>query len=252
MPKRKNSELADAAAAIKEELLGVGGAAAADGASGPNKKAAAAAAAAKTPAKPTTPFDRLWERLDANIDEEAEGDLKGLGRMMIRGVEAEKAEADYTEEDMGHMRFIIVTQRRADEQDRMRELLLGEDSDSPFLMFNTSFSYQVLDSLQDLQRGLKQCKQDWARKFDRLLGYTTMIDQYDVWMHDHEVGWGGHRFIAALARQWKAVLQQSDAALGIDGEFTRPGAVCLLENFKAKVEDIDQYGGEPKIKFNFQ
>jgi hypothetical protein len=30
------------------------------------------------------------------------------------------------------------------------------------------------------------------------------------------------------------------------------GAVCLLENFKAKVEDIDQYGGEPKIKFNFQ
>ncbi len=252
MPKRKHSELAAVAAEIKDELLADGGA--------PKAAAAAAAAAAKTPAKPSTPWERFWERLDAQIDEDAEGELKGLGRMMVRGVQQaegsdgddeEKAEADYTDAELAYMRFIIITQRRADEQDRMKELLLGEDADSPFLMFNTSFSYQVLDSLQDLQRGLKRCKDDWAKKFDKLLGYTVMVDQYDVWMHDHEGGWGGHRFIAALARLWKTVLQQTDAALGIDAEFTRPGTVCLLENFKAKVEDIDQYD-EPKIKFNFQ
>ena len=247
MPKRKSSELAAVAAENKEELQS-------DGASGRKN------AAAKTPAKPSTAWKRFWDRLDANIDEDAEGELKGLGRMMVRGVqhmegdegdEEQKAEDQYTDEEMDYMRFVIITQRRADEQDRMRELLLGEDADSMFLMFNTSFSYQVLDSLQDLQRGIKRCKDDWAKKFDKLLAYTIMIDQYDVWMHDHEVGWGGHRFVAALARLWKTVLQQSDAALGIDGEFTRPGTVCLLEKFQAKVEDIDQYG-EPKIKFQFR
>ena len=259
MPKRKTSDVAALLGAVKDELVK----------DAPAEKQAPASAA-KTPAKapPGTAWERYWARLDANIDEDAEGPLKGLGRMMIRGVrhmersrdlgfdrdegdEEQKPEASYTDAEMDYMRFIIVTQRRADEQEHMNEVVLGEDAHQSLHIINTSFSYRVLDSLADLQRELKQCKGDAAAKLDKLLGYTCTIDEFDVWMDDHEMGWGGHRFLAALARLWKPLLQQSDAALGIDGEFTRKGVVCLLEKFKSKVEAIDQYG-DTAIKFNFQ
>jgi len=90
-------------------------------------------------ANPDTPWNRFWERLHACIDEDAEGPHKGLGNMIIRGLKEtedrdeeeeeeepklKKDEALYTDEEMNYMRFIIVTQRRADELESMRELIL--------------------------------------------------------------------------------------------------------------------------------
>jgi len=120
-------------------------------------------------------------------------------------------------------------------------------------MFSTSFSYHVIGSLKLLQRQLREYKDDWGCKFDKLLGYTHNINEYDVWMHDHETGWDGHRYVAALARLWKEVLQKSDAQLRIDSEFTRPAVLYMLQKFKEKVEDIDkEYDDMPKVKFNFR
>jgi len=139
-----------------------------------------------------TSWNRFWERLDACVDEDVDGPHKGLGRMIIRGLketedrdeeeeevgeeevepELKKDKALYTDEEMNYMRFIIVTQRPSDELDSMRKLLLCEQADTPGVMLNTRFSYHVIGSLKLLQRQLRQCKDNWGCKFDKLLCYT--------------------------------------------------------------------------------
>ena len=52
--------------------------------------------------------------------------------------------------------------------------------------------------------------QDFGAKLDKLFAYTHTINEHDVWVHDHECGWGGERFIAGLAKLWKAVLKKPD------------------------------------------
>ena len=84
-----------------------------------------------------------------------------------------------------------------------------------------------------------------------LLGFTDSIKEFDTWIHDHELGWGGEKMTASLARMWKNLLAKSDGELGIDAEFTRPGVICLLEQFRAMVESADTYE-DPPMKFKFQ
>jgi hypothetical protein len=83
--------------------------------------------------------------------------------------------------------------------------------------------------------------------------FTYQLDHFDAWVHDHEAGWGGHRFLARLAALWRAALRQDDAALGVDAAFTRPGVFCMLGVFKAKVEGIQQLAGhgDEEIAFDF-
>lgn len=218
--------------------------------------------------EPDTAWHRYFSRLDA-VDKDAAGPHTVLGRMIIRGTrhteqehsdedevldedenEVQKKRDGYSDAEMEYMRWVIITQRRADELEHMREVVLGEDAHAEFLMFNTSFSYAVMESFSELQDEYKKAK-GWDAKLDKLFAYTHTLDEHDVWMHDHEVGWGGHHFIASLARLWKAVLQQSDVTLHVDSEFSRPGLVHMLERFKARVESIEQFD-EPEVKFVFQ
>lgn len=119
------------------------------------------------------------------------------------------------------------------------------------MSFSTSFSYQVLGSFEAFF-SLLQKKKSADEKFDYLFAYTYNLNEYDVWVHDHECGWGAHRPLAKLAKTWKTVLGKEDAALHIADGFTRRGIVALLKQFKEKVERIDQsIADEPDIKFNF-
>ena len=218
-----------------------------------------------------SPFKRYFQRLNAAVNTTAEGPLKGLGRMIIRGMRhteeeysdedeeegeeesQEKDEDEWTEEEVNYMRWIIITQRRADALEHAAELVLGEQAHESFLSFNTSFSYEVMESFDEMRQEYSRTS-DWGARFDMLFAYTHTIEEQDVWMHDHEVGWGGEVWLASLAKLWRAVLKKSDAVLAIDGEFTRPGVIHMLERFKTKVEDIEQlaeYGDKP-IKFNFR
>lgn len=54
------------------------------------------------------------------------------------------------------LRFIIITQRRDDELQGMCKLFLVDDVEKSILNFTTSFSYEVLDSLKELQRARVQ------------------------------------------------------------------------------------------------
>lgn len=132
----------------------------------------------------------------------------------------------------------------------MHKKLLGDQAESGYVMFNTSFSYLVLETFERVRRDVKRAK-DWSIRLDKLLAFTYSIAEHDVWMHDHELGWGGEVFLASLAKLWKQVLRQPDERLGLDGEYTRPGIMHMLKEFKSEVEEIDTCD-DPPIVFDFE
>jgi hypothetical protein len=186
---------------------------------------------------------------------------EGLNAMCVLGLQSEDGEDveeedesksydSMTQEQAENLRYVIITKRRAaDMIDKMEELVLGDQAGDSFMMFNTSFSYEVIDSYNKFSSRLTRNK-DKAVQFDTLFGYTYTLRSNDVWMHDHECGWGGHRFISALAKRWKTILALSDEELGIKDSFTRAGVVTFLNQFKNLVESIEQFD-EPDVKFNF-
>jgi hypothetical protein len=159
---------------------------------------------------------------------------------------------NYTEEQLDHVRLIMMTDARIKMFEHMSQLVLGDQYDRDFMMFDTRFSYEVVDAFEILKRKMRNMTgaRSSKVKFDMILGFTAEIDKYDVWMHDHEYCWDGAKMIKSLARMWKNTLKKSNEELGIDSDFTRPGVICLLEEFKKKVEDIDE-GDEPPLKFIF-
>eukprot|EP01051_Picozoa_sp_SAG22_P020308 SAG22_NODE_4053_length_1404_cov_1.580843_2_plen_135_part_00 len=134
----------------------------------------------------------------------------------------------------------------------MKELLLGDMAEQAELMgLDTQFSTQVVKAAAEFLGELaKVTKPD--QKLDLLLAFTHNVDMYDTWCHDHAAGWGGHQFLAALAAEWRAVLAEDDGRLGIDAKFTRPGILCLLGQFKAKVAAMKVCAGDPPVSFEFE
>ena len=193
------------------------------------------------------------------------------GYILVRGVNEPNANADsddeeprekrspdsYTEEEMARMRVIIGTPQRKRYKTAMRMLLLGDESsaDMMFLSFDTSFSYAVEGVLHQMVPQLeKRLKEDPAKAFDMLLALTLTLDEFDVWMHDHEVEFLGTapKLLGRLAKLWKGALAKSDAALGIDTEFTRLGVHAMLEGFQRNIERIDTCGFAPPLKFKWK
>jgi hypothetical protein len=175
------------------------------------------------------------------------------GTLLIRGIKCpddddEEDTSTYTAEQMSTLRFVLITKKREDRMEEMRELVLGDQADCNFLMFNTSFSYDILDAFDQFKTLYTKAKTH-ADKFDLLLAYTYNIGEHDVWMHDNEGGMEG--MVKNLASMWKKQLKNSNETLNIDAEYTRPGVVEFLVKFKNQVEDVD-LGDYPPLKFNFQ
>jgi hypothetical protein len=213
----------------------------------PNKKA-----------KTLTPHEIFDEELFTFIKAE------GLaGSMLIRGIPAkdevddEDSEDDddediipeYTPEQLEHIRHILVTEERGAMVDLYVKKILGDQAGSRFMMFNTSFSYHVFREHDYLCNDLK--RKSLAKKFNLLFAFSYIIMKYDVWLHDHEDEEVLIAMIKDLAKRWKALLKKTDAELGIDTKYTRPGILVFLDTFKKRMEDADSYGDE-KIAFNFQ
>ena len=114
------------------------------------------------------------------------------------------------------------------------------------MMFNTSFSYDVLDAITSVLQRVNKAKNDPALQYDMLFALSYQLEENDVWAHDHEVGWGGGKVLNKLAAAWKKLLAQSDDSLKIDPEFTRPGTVYLLDKLKKLCDNVDG------CKFKFQ
>ena len=205
-----------------------------------------------------SPYDLAMERLQAVCDR-----CHGVGYSLVRGVARATQDDDYEEAEeetfdptkcsqaqVDHVRVIVITKERQECMDEMGRLILGEQFGAQLMSFSTSFSYHVLGAWSQFSKLYHQTM-DWKRKFDLLLGFTDTLKEHDVWIHDHEVGWGGEKMVKQLALCWKTILTKTDEDLGIDREYTRPGIVALLEQFKEAVESVETYGVDEPMKFNF-
>jgi len=205
-----------------------------------------------------TPGEIYFNKRDDFIEK---NDL--LGSLLVRGIKGDEDASEdededeapktvnkdeLTEDQLGRLCFILISKNRDKELDAMKKLVLGDENSSRYMMFNTSFSYTVMDSWYTMRNYLSNAKIP-ARKFDRLFAYTYWLKEYDFWMHDNE---GGMEVLTkGLASAWKRLLKYSDQDLGIDAYYTRPGIVELLEQFRSAVESIDMYGVYPSLKFKF-
>lgn len=180
------------------------------------------------------------------------------GHMLIRGISDEEEEEEdvddedtskYTAEQMSTLRVVLINKIRQDRLDEMRRFLLGDQADCGFLMFNTSYSNEVMWGFDQFKSRMYPKAKTPANKFDLLFAYTYNLGQHDVWMYDNEGGMGG--VVKSLAGMWKKLLKNDDERLNIDSEYTRPGVEEFLRNFKEKIEAVDM-GPYPVFKFNFQ
>jgi hypothetical protein len=207
--------------------------------------------------KPKTPYQLYFDEMKAFRTENGfKGQLLTKGIASDRDDEEESDEEDeadnskYTTEQMQTLRFIMINDSRADQLDAMRKLVLGDQADEGFMMFNTSFSWQIMDHVFPRFKQLYQKTTSKAKKFDMLFAFTFQLFQYDVWCHDNEDSM--NPLTSGLAKMWKALLKGSNEELGIDAKYTRPGIMALLEDFKKLILEVGDCQHEPKMKFNYK
>lgn len=205
------------------------------------------------------PFDLHCEELDAFI--KLEKDVKG--QIMIRGVdgvEKDKEDEDdddeeneidkstVTAEQVQACRHVLITKNREKQLNSMRRLVLGEQANDRCLMFNTSFSNEVLRTWHFVKRSLASTK-DPSKKLDRLFAYSYNLFEFDVWIHDNEGDMG--ELVKGLGRAWKSLMKKySDEELGWDRKYTKLGTLEFLKQFKSKIDSMPDYY---KLgKFNFE
>ena len=150
---------------------------------------------------------------------------------------------------MSTLRVVLINKIRQDRLDEMQRFLLGDQADCGFLMFNTSYSNEVMRGFDQFKSWMYPEAKTPANKFDLLFAYTYNLGQHDVWMYDNEGDMGD--VVKSLAGMWKKLLKNDDERLNIDSEYTRPGVEEFLRNFKEKIAAIDM-GLYPFFKFNFR
>eukprot|EP01031_Cornospumella_fuschlensis_P033879 gene33879-40992_t len=194
----------------------------------------------KTEEKPKTPKEIHFDRLESVM---ARTGAKGY--TLEQGVPDRDDDADddeddddeskedkrvYTAEEIGHLRHILITERREKLLTKYEKLVLKDQYGDSCLMFNTSFSYDVFDLVpKNVQRIMKMKTAD--EKYDNLMALTQALLRYDVWIHDNEDPETLSSIAKQLGNAWKKLMKLSDQELGIDPEFTRPGTEHLLEKF---------------------
>ena len=214
-----------------------------------------------TAEKVKSPYAK-WKDLFKTVKERT----GAMGAMQIRGIKSLKEDDEdsddedsdeedeavdpntYTQAQVDHIRQIMITKQRKQALDEMEKLVLGDQYGDTMMMFNTSFSYKLLDAFETFRKKYKNAR-SWPRKLDLLFAFTFAIQKYDVWMHDHEVGWEGPKMTASLARLWGNAFFKEDKEIDIDPEFTRPGLKTFLLNFHKEIASVETYD-EPPMEFN--
>ena len=181
--------------------------------------------------------DDYFKRLEA-----AQEKHKCVGSMLVVGVDSggsdDESEPDeepeYTAEQILQLRHILITEARAKALEKADDFCSCGQSAGGFAMFNTSDGNQICAGIpKEVQAALK--KKTLPERFDALFALTHGLKNYDFWMNDNECWEPGQELekaIKTLGKAWRDMLKNSDALLGIDGEFTRPGIEALLSQLQ--------------------
>ena len=160
-----------------------------------------------------------------------------------------QAATQYTADDMKALRYIMISKNRKSMIGEIRVKLLGEEAARvpTVIMVGAGFSGKVKRFYYTAFKK-RYNKSEWAQKFDLLLALTWVLNEYDSWLVESDEG-GLEKMVKDLAQLWKKLLSKSDAEIGIDSQYTRPGIVCLLKRFKVTVESTFS---DPPFRFKFQ
>ena len=102
--------------------------------------------------------------------------------------------------------------------DKIQDFYTACQAGDEMMFFNTSTGNDICFGIpKKVQAALK--KKTLPQRFDALLALTH-----------------------GLAKAWRNLLGNSDGALGIDGDFTRPGIEALLNDLQNKFEESDAAG----------
>jgi len=200
--------------------------------------------------KEPSPCDAYLARLKNKVEE-----LGAEGTMLVKGVKHDKEDEDEDDEkednndkvtaaQVAELRHIIITASR----DKFLEagakfVTCGQHKDG-CMMFMTSHGNAVIEGIANKVATAAK-KKNLTERFDALFGLTYALKTYDFWLNDNEYGDEVAEHVKPLAKAWKALLARTDAELGIDTEFTRPGIVSLLTDFG---DDLSSY----RIQFKWK
>jgi hypothetical protein len=146
-----------------------------------------------------------------------------------------QTEKVYTEEDISKLRHVLLTERRVKLIDKMEALILGDQHKDSVKFFNTSYS-NLISSVVPKQIIFASGK-PLPEQFDRVLGITKAIINYDSWMYDHDDYDAIQDMLDLLSEAWKEIMAHNNEELGIDMEYTRPGMEKMLINFQKLLND---------------
>ena len=180
--------------------------------------------------------------------------------LLIRGIpsqgddddDEEEEEDDtsrYTAAQMNSLRYILLDEARAMAWEEMRTLVLGDQADDSYcFIFNTATSYQLYRNFYQVFFPRYKRTKAWPTKFNMLAAWTYQLQRHNFWMRDNE----GEMYdmVEDLGSLWKKLLKKSDADLGIDAEYTRPGVLALLQDLAAELEKCQDCNMDYEFRYH--
>ena len=152
--------------------------------------------------------------------------------------EHESNDVEYTAKEVERTRHILMTEARSKELDEGYRF-----SGGGMRTFGRSDGTEIIEHLPCEVAACMHLYPTMPEKFDALLGLTYALIDNDTWLnmhYDHSEDGALQKALDWMYEAWNTLLNYSDRALGIDGEFTRRGVRTMLCKLIAKLigEDI--------------
>ncbi len=196
-----------------------------------------------------------------------------LGSLLIRGLEEQQHECRkrilspsshdnegnpgdndrswLTRRDLDDLRYILITESRAEKLDAVRDMLLGGEQkgaqETAVVMYDQdagSFGRRVYRVWNTWNRRIMFNVRIQSDRLDWLIAFTHTIHECDEWMYDDPKENDEDNtmpiMVQSVAATWRRLFakeQIAKADLGWDQQYTKPGVMELLGQFKAKVEE---------------
>ena len=155
------------------------------------------------------------------------------GIVQIVGIRRDEEDEEKYEDMYATVRFVPINESRKAALDEALDLVTCGQGN--FAMFTTSTGNHICETIPgEVLRAMS--KKSLPEKFDHLFALTFYLEEYCwSWMEDNEYGGPGDALdqsFRSLEGAWRKMLKHSNAKLGIDADFTRPGIEALLGKFE--------------------
>merc|ERR1712216_559442 len=129
------------------------------------------------------------------------------------------------------LRHILINKSRDSALKKAHKFASCGQADDPCAMFDTQDGNKICFRIpRMIEKALGN--KNLPERFDALFALTHGLTTFGFWIHDNECWEAGEAMEEAtveLGKAWRDMLAFSDAELGIDAEFTRPGIEALLQ-----------------------